>query len=78
MEIVEHELISAIGETVKHHLFDTTEELGKVLQEKYNIPRENIIYEMVNGVNELTIKIPGAIKSIPLKITVLGEEVVIE
>ena len=78
MEIVEHELISAIRETVEHHLFDTAEELGKVLQEKYNIPRENIVYEMVNGVNELRIKIPGAIESIPLKITVLGEEVVVE
>ena len=70
------ELMEDVKETVRQHLFETGEELSKVLEEKYGIPKTNITYEYVNGVNELTIKFPDTIKELPIRITILGEEVV--
>lgn len=70
------EIYDSLQDTIKHHLFDTAEQLGTVLEEKYNINKEDIKFEYINGGRELTIKIPGKIESMPIKITILGEEVV--
>lgn len=73
---MEQELISAIKETVKAHLFDTADTVCNILNEKFNIPQKDIKFEMVNGVNELTVKVPGGIDKVDVKFTILPEEII--
>ena len=70
------EVVDSIQETIRHHLFETADELGTALEERHGIPRENVRYEMVNGRNEITIKFPDKVDGVNCSITILGEEVV--
>jgi len=78
MEVLEQELISAIRETIKTHLFDTADVVCDVLNKKFNIPQKDIKYELVNGVNQLTVKVPGAVDKIDVKFTILPEEIIFD
>ena len=76
MEVVEQELISAIRETIKTHLFDTADVVCDVLNKKFNIPKKDIKYEFVNGVDQLTVRVPGAVDKVDVNFTILPEEII--
>lgn len=74
---MEQELISSIKDTIRSHMFDTADTVCNILNEKFNIPQKDIKFEMVNGVNQLTVKVPGAIDKMDVNFTILPEEIVV-
>ena len=76
---MEQELITAIKETVEHHLFDTAEDVASIINEKYGIPKEDMKFECVNSgyINNVTVKIPGSIEKIDLNISLTADGAVV-
>lgn len=69
-------MIEEIKDTIRQHLFETTDTVSQILQDKYGIAKRDIIFNMTNGENIISIKLPDSVKSIPITITVKAEEVV--
>lgn len=70
----DEQILEDVRTIIKEQLFECVEQVSDKLQEKLNISKEDIKFEVVNGRNTITIKIPQCVDYMNYCILITGDK----
>lgn len=71
-----NDLKESLEEIINRNLFSTAEEISEIIQDKYNINKEDISFTTNNLLREFNIKFK--LEDKPISILVIPEEIIID